>query len=145
MIRRPPRSTLFPYTTLLSLSLRRKLSALGFKPRRVAKSRPLRKVPETEAIFEAVHRINGEADADSGAIRLSVDTKAVVPIGELSRGGKSRQAQRALDHDLEPVTKLTPFAIHRLDTAETWLSFTTGSATADFMVDRLHRSEEHTS
>ena len=119
-------------------SLRRKLSALGFKPRRVAKSKPLRKVPETDAIFEAVHRINREADADGGTIRLSVDTKAVVPIGELSRGGKSRQAQQALDHDLEPVTKLTPFAIHRLDTAETWLSFTTGSATADFMVDRLH-------
>ena len=119
-------------------SLRRKLSALGFKPRRVAKSKPLRKVPQTDAIFEAVHRINREADADGGTIRLSLDTKTVVPIGLLSRGGKSRQAHQALDHDLEPVAKLTPFAIHRPDTAETWLSFTTGSATADFMADRLH-------
>ena len=119
-------------------SLRRKLSALGYKPRRVAKSKPLRKVPQTNEIFEAVHRINAEADADGGTIRLSLDTKAVVPIGQLSRGGKSRQAQQALDHDLEVETKLTPFALHRLDTAETWLSFTTGSATADFMVDRLH-------
>ena len=33
--------------------------------------------------------------------------------------------------------KLTPFGIHRPDTAETWLRFTTGNATADFMVDRL--------
>ena len=118
-------------------SLRRKLSALGFKPRRVAKSKPLRKVPETDAIFETVHGINREADADGGTIRLSVDTKTVVAIGQLSRGGKSRQAHQALDHDLENVAKLTPFAIHRPDTAETWLSFTTGSATADFMVDRL--------
>ena len=118
-------------------SPRRKLSALGFKPRRVAKSKPLRKVPETDAIFEAVHGINREADADGGTIRLSVDTKAVVAIGLLSRGGKSRQAHQALDHDLEAVAKLTPFAIHRPDTAETWLSFTTGSATADFMADRL--------
>ena len=118
-------------------SLRRKLSALGFKPRRVAKSKPLRKVPQTDAIFEAVHSINREADADGGTIRLSLDTKTVVPIGRLSRGGKSRQAQQALDHDLEPVAKLTPFAIHRPDTAETWLSFTTGTATADFMADRL--------
>ena len=118
-------------------SLRRKLSALGYKPRRVAKSKPLRKVPETDAIFEAVHGINREADADGGTIRLSVDTKAVVAIGLLSRGGKSRQAYQALDHDLEVVAKLTPFAIHRPDTAETWLSFTTGSATADFMADRL--------
>ena len=51
-------------------SLRRKLSALGYKPRRVAKSKPLRKVPQTNAIFEAVHRINREADADDGTIRL---------------------------------------------------------------------------
>jgi hypothetical protein len=118
-------------------SLRRKLTALGFRPRRVAKSKPLRKVPETDAIFETVHRINREADADEGTIRVSVDTKAVVAIGQLSRGGKSRQAHQALDHDLEKVAKLTPFAIHRPDTAETWLSFTTGSATADFMADRL--------
>jgi hypothetical protein len=119
-------------------SLRRKLSALGFKPRRVAKSKPLRKVPQTDAIFEAVHRINREADADLGTIRLSIDTKTAVPIGNLSRGGKSRQAHQALDHDLEPLAKLTPFGIHRPDTAETWLCFTTGSVTADFMVDRLH-------
>ena len=104
----------------------------------MAKSKPLRKVPQTNAIFEALHRINDEADADGGTIRLSPGTKAVVPIGLLSRGGKSRQAQQALAHDLEPETKLTPFALYRLDTAETWLSFTTGSATADFMVDRLH-------
>ena len=113
-------------------------SARWIQTRRVAKSKPLRKVPQTDAIFEAVHRINREADADAGTIRLSIDTKMAVLLGNLSRGGKSRQAHQALDHDLEPVAKLTPFGIHRPDTAETWLSFTTGSATADFMVDRLH-------
>jgi hypothetical protein len=118
-------------------SLCRMLGKLGFKPRRVAKSKPLRKLPQTDAIFETVHRINAEADADPGTIRLSIDTKTTVPIGNLSRGGKSRSGHQALDHDLEPDAKLTPFGIHRPDTAETWLSFTTGSATADFMVDRL--------
>lgn len=118
-------------------SLCRMLGELGFKPRRVAKSKPLRKVPQTDAIFEAVHRINAEADADPGTIRLSIDTKTTVPIGNLSRGGKSRSGHQALDHDLEPDAKLTPFGIHRPETAETWLCFTTGSATADFMVDRL--------
>ena len=126
-----------PATVPSERSLRRKLSALGFKPRRVAKSKPLRKVPQTDAIFETVQRLNREADADPGTIRLSLDTKTGVPIGQLSRGGKSRQAHQALDHDLEPDLKLTPFGLHRPDTAETWLSFTTGSATADFMVDRL--------
>jgi hypothetical protein len=118
-------------------SLCRMLGELGFAPRKVAKSKPLRKIPETDAIFETVHRINAVADADDGTIRLSIDTKATVPIGNLSRGGKSRGAQQALDHDFEVEAKLAPFGIHRLDTAETWLSFTTGHATADFMVDRL--------
>jgi hypothetical protein len=118
-------------------SLRRKLNALGFKPRRVAKSKPLRKIPQTDAIFAAVHRINAEAEADAGTVRVSIDTKTVVPIGNLSRGGKSRRAHQALDHDLEPEAKVTPFGIHRPETAETWLCFSTGSVTADFMVDRL--------
>lgn len=118
-------------------SLRRKLSALGFKPRRVAKSKPLRKVPETDAIFETVRRINAEADSDPGTVRLSIDTKTTVPIGNLSRGGRSRRTQAALDHDLEPEAKLAPFGIHRPDSSETWLFFTTGSVTADFMADRL--------
>lgn len=113
------------------------LNKLGFKPRRVAKSKPLRKIPQTDEIFETVHQINAEADADPGTIRLSIDTKATVPIGNFSRGGKSRCEQQALDHDFEADTKLTPFGIHRPDTGETWLSFTSGSATADFMVDQL--------
>ena len=118
-------------------TLRRKLNALGFKPRRVAKSKPLRKIAQTDAIFEAIHRINREADADEGTVRVSIDTKTAVPIGNLSRGGKSRRAHQALDHDLEPEAKATPFGIHRPDTAETWLCFTTGSVTADFMAERL--------
>jgi Rhodopirellula transposase DDE domain len=118
-------------------SICRMLGELGFKPRRVAKTKPLRKIPETDAIFEKVHEINAQADADPGIVRLSIDTKTTVPIGNLSRGGKSRRPTQALDHDLEPEAKLTPFGIHRPDTSETWLSFTTGHATADFMVDRL--------
>lgn len=118
-------------------TLRRKLNALGFKPRRVAKSKPLRKIEATDAIFEAVHRINRDADADAGTVRVSIDTKTAAPIGNLSRGGKSRRGHKAHDHDLEPDAKVTPFGIHRPDTAETWLCFTTGSATADFMAERL--------
>jgi len=118
-------------------SICRMLGELGFKPRRVAKTKPLRKLPQTDAIFEKVHEINAQADSDPGTVRLSIDTKTTVPIGNLSRGGKSCRHHEALDHDLEPEAKLTPFGIHRPDTAETWLTFTTGHATADFMVDRL--------
>ena len=118
-------------------SLRRKLSAQGFKPMTVRKSKPLRKIKETDAIFETVHRINAAAEADEGTVRLSIDTKTTVPIGNLSRGGKSRRQREALDHDLEPEAKLVPFGIHRPETAETWLCFTTGSVSSDFMADRL--------
>lgn len=118
-------------------SMRDLLNSLGFRPRKVVKSKPLRKIKETNAIFNQVHQVNQQADADPGTIRISLDTKAVVSIGDLSRGGKSRQGEHALDHDLEPEQKLTPFGLFRPDTSQTWLYFTSGSATADFMVDRL--------
>jgi hypothetical protein len=118
-------------------TLRRKLTEMGYHPKKVAKSKPIRKIKETNEIFDQVHKINKEADEESGTVRLSIDTKAVVAIGDLSRGGKSRQGEEALDHDFKPEHKLTPFGIFRPDTNETFLFFTTGSATADFMVDRL--------
>jgi hypothetical protein len=140
-------------------SLRRKLSVLGFKPRQAAESKPLRavrKVPQTGAILETAQRINREAgadadasadaDADAGAgadagasmIHFSIGTKMAVPIGNLSRGGKSRQGHQAPDHDMEPQAKMMLFDIHRVATSETWLSFTTGNVATDFMADRLH-------
>ena len=121
-------------------SMRDLLNVLGFHPRKVVKSKPLRKIKETDAIFNSVHQVNQQADDDPGTVRISLDTKAMVVIGDLSRGGKSRQGEHALDHDLEPEQKLTPFGLFRPDTNQTWLYFTSGSATADFMVDRL---QEH--
>ncbi|MCP4567699.1 MAG: hypothetical protein GY841_08980 [FCB group bacterium] len=118
-------------------TLRRKLTEKGFPPRKVAKSKPIRKIKETDAIFNEVHRVNKHADADPEAVRVSIDTKAVVAIGDLSRGGKSRQGENAADHDFEPDQKLRPFGIFRPDTNQTWLFFTSGSVTADFMIDRL--------
>jgi len=118
-------------------SMRDLLSRLGYHPRKVVKSKPLRKIKETDAIFDQVHLVNKQADADPDTIRLSMDTKAVVAIGDLSRGGKSRQGEQALDHDFAPESAFTPFGLFRPDTSETWLYFTSGPATADFMVDRL--------
>jgi hypothetical protein len=118
-------------------SMRDLLGSLGFHPRTVVKSKPLKKIKETDAIFNQIHQVNQQADADPETVRISLDTKAVVAIGDLSRGGKSRQGEQALDHDFRPEVKVTPFGIFRPDTSETWLFFTTGSVTADFMVDRL--------
>ncbi len=118
-------------------SMRDLLTSLGFRPRKVVKSKPLRKIKETDAIFTQVHQVNHFADADPGTIRVSLDTKAVVAIGDLSRGGKSRQGEKTQDHDFAPDCKVAPFGLFRPDTSETWLYFTTGPVTADFMVDRL--------
>lgn len=118
-------------------SMRDLLDALGFHPRKVVKSKPLRKLKETDAIFTQVHHENQQADVDPETIRVSLDTKAVVAIGDLSRGGNNRQGEYALDHDFAPECKVTPFGVFRPDTSETWLYFTSGPVTADFMVDRL--------
>ena len=118
-------------------TIRNKLNFLGFTMKKVAKCKPLKKIAETDAIFGEVHRINAEADADPGQLRISIDSKAVVKIGEFSRGGKSRQNQKAADHDMGVVEKLTPFGIYLPETRENFLSFSTSKVTADYMADRL--------
>ena len=90
---------------------------MGYLPWKVnARSKPVRKIPEINAIFDQVHQINHQADADPGTVRIPLDTKAVVAIRDLSRNGKSRQGERASDHDFEPDQKVVPFGLFRPDT-----------------------------
>lgn len=118
-------------------SLRMKLNELGYKPQRIKKCLPLKRIAETDAIFEEIHQVNADADASPGVLRISLDTKASVKIGAYSRGGKSRHPEDALDHDFEPDTTLTPFGILLPQQAESHLWFATSKVTADFMVDRI--------
>ena len=66
-----------------------KLSELGIRPQRVKKCKPLRKIPETDEIFEQVHLINDDADLDPKKLRISLDSKATIKIGPYSRGAKT--------------------------------------------------------
>ena len=118
-------------------TLRTKLNDLGFRLRKVRKCRPLKKIPETDAIFDEVHRVNETADQKEGVLRISLDTKATVKIGPFSRGGYNRQGANGCDHDFQAATKLTPFGILLPATGDTHLWFSQGKVTADFMVDRL--------
>lgn len=79
------------------------LNRLGFKLRRVQKSKPLKKVPETDAIFENLERENQASDARTDSLRISIDAKAKLDLGEFSRGGVLRceTAPKALDHDTQ--------------------------------------------
>jgi len=118
-------------------TLRTKLNDLGYQLRKVQKCRPQKKIPQTDAIFEEVHRINRTSDQDEKVLRISLDTKATVKIGPFSRGGYSRQGEKACDHDFEPDTTFTPFGIVLPQTGDTHLWFSESKVTADFMVDRL--------
>jgi len=99
----------------------------------------LKKVPQTDAIFENVFRENQASDENPKSLRLSIDTKAKVKIGNLSRGGKARtlEAKAADDHDTQWQAILVPFGI--LNTQSDQLSIYMGQSaeTSDFIVDCL--------
>lgn len=89
-------------------TIRRKLNDLGYSLKRVLKTKPIKKIPETEAIFEQVTQINTEADRDPNTLRISIDAKAAVKVGEFDRGGKSRIPTIALDHDFATESTVIP-------------------------------------
>jgi hypothetical protein len=96
-------------------------------------------VPETDAIFENIAAAHQQADNADNVLRLSIDTKAKVAIGNLSRGGKTRAlaAPQADDHDHHRQATLVPFGI--LDVLGTQMSIYFGQSaeTSDFIVDCL--------
>jgi len=124
------------------------LNRLGFRLRRVQKAKPVKKVRETDAIFENVHRENKASDEREDSLRISIDTKDKVKVGDLSRGGQSRgtKATKANDHDMEYKEKLVPFGI--LDVLGNLLTiiFGTSRETSDFIADCLQQwwDESHT-
>ena len=124
------------------------LNRLGFRLRRVQKAKPVKKVRETDAIFENVHRENKASDEREDSLRISIDTKDKVKVGDLSRGGQSRgtKATKANDHDMEYKEKLVPFGI--LDVLGNLLTiiFGTSRETSDFIADCLQQwwDENHT-
>jgi hypothetical protein len=70
-------------------------------------------------------------------MRVSMDCKATVNIGEYSRGGKTRTDNRAADHDMGCQEKYTPFGIVNEDSGELHLTFGNSAKTSDFIVDAL--------
>ena len=77
-------------------------------------------------------------------MRISIDTKAKVKIGLFSRGGKSRLATKALDHDRHPDALLVPFGVLEVSHGVQELQqlnviFGRSRETADFIADALER------
>jgi len=119
-------------------TIRRKLNALGYRLRPVKKSQPLKKIPETDAIFDQLRQVNQAADSDETVLRLSWDAKASVLIGRFARHGLSRIVVKAWDHDFQTnAKKATPFGIYLPRSGELYLYFTQSKVTSDFIVDCL--------
>jgi hypothetical protein len=69
-------------------SLRDILNRMGYRLKRIVKAKPLKKTPQTDAIFANVHAVQEEIKNDPTTLGLSIDTKAKVNEGDYSRGGK---------------------------------------------------------
>jgi len=85
-------------------TLQQMLNRLGYRLRRIQKTKPLKKLPETDAIFANVRKVHAEVANDPETLEISVDTKAKVPFGEYSRDGETRsdsdgKVPAAWDHD----------------------------------------------
>lgn len=117
-------------------ALNRVVNDLGYKMKRVFKVKPIKKIPETDAIFENLKKVHNEYKDNEKAVRLSIDAKDRVKIGEFSRGGRSRVKRKAADHDFGDEY-FTPYGImdYKTDTIDIFL--TESKITADFIVDRL--------
>ncbi len=117
------------------------LNRLGYRLRRVQKSKPLKKVKETDAIFENIKKVNEESDQREDSLRISIDTKAKVDLCDASRGGTSRckTAVQAADHDMGTKPKLVPFGILDVVAGLLTILFGSSSETSDFIVDCLEQ------
>jgi len=82
-------------------------------------------------------RLNKEADEASDTLRISMDAKATVKVGPFARGGKSRVATKAADHDFQPAATVTPVGIFLPASDEFFLYAMTSKVTSDCLVDRL--------
>lgn len=117
------------------------LNRLGYTLKKVLKTKPLKKIPETDAIFDNVNKKHDKAASDNRVLRISIDVKAKVKIGNLSRKGYSRtmNAPIADDHDQHWIEVLVPFGLHEVNTDNTFVIFGNSKETPDFIVDCLEK------
>jgi transposase len=98
----------------------------------------VKKIAQTDAIFDQVHKVNQDADADETRLRISLDAKAPLRMGLFARGGLNRVVVKGLDHDFHGKTpQITPFGIYLPQHGELYLYFTATKVTSDFIVDCL--------
>jgi hypothetical protein len=117
------------------------LNRLNYRLRSVQKAKPIKKVKETDAIFDHLEQVNKVSDEREDSLRISIDTKAKVDLCDSSRGGTSRcqKATQADDHDMGIKPKLVPFGIQEIMSGLLTIIFGTSFETSDFIVDGLEQ------
>ncbi len=70
---------------------------------------------------------------------MSMDAKATVQVGPFSRGGRSRVAVQAADHDFRPTATVTPVGLLLPEYDELFLSVVTSTVTSDCLVDQVEQ------
>jgi hypothetical protein len=83
--------------------------------------------------------VNAAADTDAQVMRISMDAKATVKVGDFSRGGKKRVPVKAADHDFHPKASVTPVGILVPQWDELFLACVTSKVTSDCLVDVLEQ------
>jgi hypothetical protein len=64
------------------------LNRLGYRLKRIQKAKPLKRLKETDAVFDNVAACRQQYQDDPETLEISMDAKAKVNQGEYSRGGK---------------------------------------------------------
>lgn len=76
------------------------VNEMGYNLKKVQKTKPLKKIKETNLIFENVHKKKEKAMQEENTVLISLDTKDKVLLGPFSRNGKNRKQIKAVDHNL---------------------------------------------
>lgn len=122
------------------------LNKMGYNLKKVKRNKPLKKIKETDLIFENVHRKKEEAMKDKNVALISIDTKEKVLIGPYSRKGKSRILVEACDHELTNNC-IIPFGILDMKNNQSYFyNFThkpTSLAIVDCIEDYIIQNQEY--
>jgi Rhodopirellula transposase DDE domain len=70
------------------------LNRRNYRLKRIQKGKPLKKTPQTDAIFANVKAVRQQARDDPEALEISMDAKAKVALGDYVRGGKNPDRRR---------------------------------------------------
>jgi hypothetical protein len=82
-------------------------------------------------------RVREQATSGDNELLISMDPKATVKVGELSRNGTSRVPVKALDHDFQPDSTVTPVGLLLPQHDEFAIYLAQSKVTSDCIVDCL--------